>query len=227
MLAQNRQLMLRLIAEDLGISKDMAHTIVRNDLGKWKMLLIFTAQAHRRAERKADGNFWRLSPVCSRTWFCTLLHCAVTHSLTLTTFNWPHSVYTVGHMQSMLCVCILPMSEEPCACPHTCQVAVLIWHHSLNFFRHTMYYFAVFILEGGIKRVWVNLLNMMGYSAKNTWLMGLYYFPVYILECGTKTVRINLLNMCCSAKNTWLADKGWLHKTTKWAEDCRELAKRT
>ena len=34
----------------------------------------------------------------------TLLHCAVTLPLTLTTFNWPQSVYTAGHMQSMLCV---------------------------------------------------------------------------------------------------------------------------
>ena len=33
MLAQDQQLMLRLIAEELGISKDTAHTIVRDDLG--------------------------------------------------------------------------------------------------------------------------------------------------------------------------------------------------
>ena len=34
MLAQNQRLMLRLIAEELGISKDTAHTIVRDDFGK-------------------------------------------------------------------------------------------------------------------------------------------------------------------------------------------------
>ena len=37
MLAQDRQLMLRLIVEELGISKDTAHTIVRDDLGKRKV----------------------------------------------------------------------------------------------------------------------------------------------------------------------------------------------
>ena len=36
MLAQNWRLMLRLIAEELGISKDTMHTIVRDDLGKRK-----------------------------------------------------------------------------------------------------------------------------------------------------------------------------------------------
>ena len=34
LLAQDRRLTLRLIAEELGISKDTAHTIVRDDLGK-------------------------------------------------------------------------------------------------------------------------------------------------------------------------------------------------
>ena len=34
---------------------------------------------------------------------CTLFHCAVTLPLTLTMFNWPQSVYTASHMQSMLC----------------------------------------------------------------------------------------------------------------------------
>ena len=34
MLAQDRRLTLRLIAEELGISKDTAHTIVHDDLGK-------------------------------------------------------------------------------------------------------------------------------------------------------------------------------------------------
>ena len=34
MLAQNRRLTLRFIAEELGISKDTAHTIFRDDLGK-------------------------------------------------------------------------------------------------------------------------------------------------------------------------------------------------
>ena len=37
MLAQDRQLMLRLIAEDFGINKDKAHTIVHDDLGKQKI----------------------------------------------------------------------------------------------------------------------------------------------------------------------------------------------
>lgn len=37
MLAQDRRLTLRLIAEELGISKDTAHTIIRDDLGKRKI----------------------------------------------------------------------------------------------------------------------------------------------------------------------------------------------
>ena len=52
---------------------------------------------------------------------CTLLHCAVTLPITLTTFNWPQSVYTVGHVQSILCVDSPHVSEEPCACAHTCD----------------------------------------------------------------------------------------------------------
>ena len=36
MLAQDRRLTLRLIVEELGINKDTAHSIVRNDLGKRK-----------------------------------------------------------------------------------------------------------------------------------------------------------------------------------------------
>ena len=51
---------------------------------------------------------------------CASLHCAVTLPLTLTTFNWPQSVYTAGHMQSMLCVDSPQVSEESCACAHTC-----------------------------------------------------------------------------------------------------------
>ena len=35
--SQDRRLTLRLIAEELGISKDTAHTIVSDDLGKWKI----------------------------------------------------------------------------------------------------------------------------------------------------------------------------------------------
>ena len=46
---------------------------------------------------------------------CTLLHCAVTLPLTLITFNWPQSVYTAGHMQYMLFVDSLYVSEESCA----------------------------------------------------------------------------------------------------------------
>ena len=37
MLAQDRRLTLRLIAEELSINKDTAHTIVRDDLGKRKI----------------------------------------------------------------------------------------------------------------------------------------------------------------------------------------------
>ena len=37
MLTQDRRLTLRLTAEDLGISKDKAHNIVRDDLGKRKI----------------------------------------------------------------------------------------------------------------------------------------------------------------------------------------------
>ena len=51
---------------------------------------------------------------------CSLLHCAVTLPLTLTAFNWPQSVFTAGHMQSMLCVDSPHVSEEPCACAYTC-----------------------------------------------------------------------------------------------------------
>ena len=40
---------------------------------------------------------------------CTLLHCTVKLPLTLTTFNWPQSVYTAGY-SSPCCVSILPMS---------------------------------------------------------------------------------------------------------------------
>ena len=50
---------------------------------------------------------------------CTLLHCAVTLPLTLTTFNWPQSVYTAGHMQSMLSV-DSPMSLKNHAHARTC-----------------------------------------------------------------------------------------------------------
>ena len=37
MLAQDRRLTLRLVVEELGISKDTAHTIVSDDLGKRKI----------------------------------------------------------------------------------------------------------------------------------------------------------------------------------------------
>jgi len=37
MLAQDRRVTLRLMAEELGISKDMVHTLVHKDLGKWKI----------------------------------------------------------------------------------------------------------------------------------------------------------------------------------------------
>ena len=50
----------------------------------------------------------------------TLLHWAVTLPLTLTKFNWPQSVYTSGHVQSVLCVDSPHVSEEPYACAHIC-----------------------------------------------------------------------------------------------------------
>jgi len=37
MLAKDQRVTLRLMVEELGISKDMVHTIVRKDLGKWKI----------------------------------------------------------------------------------------------------------------------------------------------------------------------------------------------
>ena len=37
MLAQDRRLTLRLIAEEIGISQDMAHTEVRDNLGEQKI----------------------------------------------------------------------------------------------------------------------------------------------------------------------------------------------
>ena len=51
---------------------------------------------------------------------CTFLHYAVTLPFIITTFNWPQSVYTAGHMQSMLCVDSPHVSEEPWACMHMC-----------------------------------------------------------------------------------------------------------
>ena len=41
MLAQDRRLTLRLIAEEFGISKDTANTVVRDDLGKGKICFRF------------------------------------------------------------------------------------------------------------------------------------------------------------------------------------------
>ena len=66
---------------------------------------------------------------------CTLLHCAVTLPLTLTTFNWPQSVYSADHMQSML---TSKCRFSPCLWrimrmrAHMRQVAVKIWHHLPN-----------------------------------------------------------------------------------------------
>ena len=51
---------------------------------------------------------------------CMLLHCALILPPTMTTFNWPQSVYTGSHMQSILCVDSLHVSEEPCAWYYTC-----------------------------------------------------------------------------------------------------------
>ena len=67
-------------------------------------------------------NFMRLR--CSFPHFvaeldvCTLLHYAVTLHPTLTTLNWPQSVHTAGHMQSMLFVDCPHVSEEPCTCAY-------------------------------------------------------------------------------------------------------------
>ena len=44
MLAQDQRLTLRLIAQELGISKDRAHTIVRHDFGKRKICSRFMPQ---------------------------------------------------------------------------------------------------------------------------------------------------------------------------------------
>ena len=58
----------------------------------------------------------QFSLICSRNLlYICMLHCAVTLSLTMTTFNCPQSVYTSDHMQSMLCVDSPHVSEEPCA----------------------------------------------------------------------------------------------------------------
>ena len=61
MLAQDRRLTLSLIAEELGISKDTAHTIVRDDLGKRK--ICFRFMPHKLTDeqkKKTDRNFWGL-----------------------------------------------------------------------------------------------------------------------------------------------------------------------
>ena len=61
MLAQDRRLTLRLIAEELGISKYTAHTIVRGDLGKRKICSRFVPQKliDEQKEKRMDssGNF--------------------------------------------------------------------------------------------------------------------------------------------------------------------------
>ena len=65
---------------------------------------------------------------------CTLLHCAVTLPLILSTFNWQqllncrsHAVYSASW--------ILPMSlkNHAHARTHMRQAAIQIWHHSPNF----------------------------------------------------------------------------------------------
>ena len=69
---------------------------------------------------------------------CLLLHCAVTLPLTLTTFNWPQSVYTASHMQSMLCV-DSPMSPKNHAHARTrapsCRSDMIPF---TELFRHTL-----------------------------------------------------------------------------------------
>ena len=57
MLAQDRRLLLRLIAEELGTSKDTTHTIVRDDLGKRKNCSRFVPH---KLTSKTDANFWKL-----------------------------------------------------------------------------------------------------------------------------------------------------------------------
>ena len=85
---------------------------------------------------------------------CTLLHCTVTLPPTLTTFNWPQSVFAAGHMQSMLCVDSPHVFEKPCACMHTCAKLVFRYHTIHQTFRHTLYtknitdYYISFLMEG-------------------------------------------------------------------------------
>ena len=62
----------------------------------------------------------QFSPICGRTWCLHIapLRCDTTSHNDM--FNWPQLVYTAGHMQSMWCVDSSHVSEEPCACTHTC-----------------------------------------------------------------------------------------------------------
>ena len=43
MVAQDRRMNLRLMEEELGISKDMVHTVIREDLGKRKICSRYVA----------------------------------------------------------------------------------------------------------------------------------------------------------------------------------------
>ena len=54
MLAQDWQLALRLIVEELGISKDTVHTIIHYDLGKWKICSRFVRTSSQ-TSRKQNG----------------------------------------------------------------------------------------------------------------------------------------------------------------------------
>ena len=58
MLVQDRRLTLKLIAEELGISKDTARTIVRDDLGKRKICSQFVPHKLTETSRKQNG--WKL-----------------------------------------------------------------------------------------------------------------------------------------------------------------------
>ena len=61
MLTQDRRLTPRLIAEELGISKDTVHTtVIRDDLGKRKIFSRFVPHklTDEQKASKTDGNFW-------------------------------------------------------------------------------------------------------------------------------------------------------------------------
>ena len=64
MLVQDRRLTLRFIAEELGISKDTTHTIVRHDLGKRKICSQFVphnlAEEEKAKRMETSGDFFSM-----------------------------------------------------------------------------------------------------------------------------------------------------------------------